>query len=198
MTLRGDPEAALASFELTQTVVLRLARPDDLPKLEWFGQYARYRRLYRTTYADQEQQRRLMLLAVVNEFPIGQIFIHLGGADCGGHRSYGRGYLYALRVLEPFRGQGIGTRLIQCAEEQLLARGLRWAIIAAAKDNPGARRLYERLGYVVYGEDAGHWEYTDDEGRVQHVHEPAWLLHKRLRLRSEEQEVNNEGGAQEC
>jgi len=198
MTLKIDPAAMLATFDLAQVVILRLAHADDLPKLEWFGQFAHYRRLYRTTYADQEQGRRLMLLAVVNEFPIGQIFIHLGEAGCGRQGGCGRGYLYALRVLEPFRGQGIGTRLIQCAEGLLLASGLRRAVIAVAKDNPGARRLYERLGYVVYGEDAGHWEYTDDEGRVQHVHEPAWLLHKRLRAQSGEQEPIDSGGAGGC
>lgn len=199
MTLRSDPEAILATFELKQIVVLRLARSSDLPKLEWFGQYTHYRRLFQTTYEDQQQRRRLMLLAVVNDFPIGQVFIHLGDALCRPQQSsYGRGYLYALRVLEPFRGQGIGTRLIQCAEEQILASGLRWAVIAAAKDNPGARRLYERLGYVVYSEDAGHWDYTDNEGRVQHVHEPAWLLQKRLRVRAAGLKAGNSEGADGC
>lgn len=161
-------------------VHFRAARLDDLPKLEWFGQYAHYRRLFRRTFDEQQRGVRLMLLAEVGGFPVGQVFIHFSNRECRRGQSGARGYLYALRVLDPFQGQGIGSRLIAEAEQVLRARGYRRAVIAAAKDNERARRLYERLGYAVYAEDDGDWDFVDDQGQVQHVHEPAWMMQKQL------------------
>lgn len=157
-------------------VSLREAREDDLPKLEWFGVYTHYRHVYRRTFTDR---RRLMLVADFHDFPIGQVFVYFVGK----RRPIARrriGYLYALRVMTPFQGHGIGTRLIHEAEARLQARDCRWAVIAAAKENIRARQLYERLGYEVYGDDPGRWQYTDHEGRVRDVVEPAWMLRKRL------------------
>ncbi|GAB4571183.1 MAG: GNAT family N-acetyltransferase [Anaerolineae bacterium] len=170
----------LDRFVLQQTVSLQLARPEHLPLLEWFGQFEHYRALYAQTYQEQVQGRRLMVLALVNEFPVGQIFVHL--IDVGRSEAFRRyrGYLYALRVMEPFRRQGIGTRLILQAESLLRERGYRRAMIAVAKDNRPARRLYERLGYVVYGDDPGRWSFVDHTGRVNRVEEPSWLLQKTL------------------
>lgn len=82
--------------------------------------------------------------------------------------------------MEPLQGQRIGTRLILEAEYELIKRGYSWAVIAVAKDNPNARRLYERLGYVVFSDDPGIWHYTDHEGRPCRVEEPAWMLQKAL------------------
>ena len=167
------------AFTLQIEVRLRLAVAEDLPKLEWMGQYIHFRRLYQHTYEDQLAGRRLMIVADFNGFPIGQVFLHLGNADFA-DSPLARGYLYALRVMEPFQRQGIGTRLIDAAETMLRQRGYRWAAIAVAKDNPNARRLYERLGYVVFADDPGRWQYADHEGRIQRVVEPAWMLQKRL------------------
>ncbi len=170
---------AESTFTLQFEVRLRLARREDLPKLEWFGQYTHYRRMYLRTFEEQQRDRRLMLLAVLNDFPVGQIFIHLPDAQPGVPRRH-RGYLYALRVMEPFQRNGIGTRLILAAEAILQERDYQWSVIAVAKENEGARRLYERLGYVVFAEDAGHWHYADHQGTVRSVNEPSWMLQKAL------------------
>ncbi len=176
----GTRQEALATFDVVYDVQLRLATRADLPALEWFGQFTHYRPLFARTFEQQLQGRRLMLLAVVNEFPVGQIFIHLTDAGLPEVQCQRRGYVYALRVLEPFQGQGIGSRLILQAEDTLRERGYRWVVIAVAKTNSGARRLYERLGYVVYGDDPGRWSYVDHRGRIQRVEEPSWMLQKRL------------------
>ncbi len=122
-----------------------------------------------------------MLLADMNGFPVGQVFIdfHAQAASVRARRK--QGYLYALRVLEPFRGRGIGTRLLQSAEAILKGRGYQVAVISVAKDNVRALRFYERMGYAVYAEDAGRWHYTDHLGKVHHVAEPSWMLYKTLR-----------------
>ncbi|MDX2159785.1 MAG: GNAT family N-acetyltransferase [bacterium] len=164
-------------FTLTLHLRFRAARLDDLPKLEWYGQYAHFRNLFRKTFREQQKGRRLMLIAECNQFPVGHIFMQTGS-----EKPYCT-YFYSFRVMEHFRGCGIGTRLIQEAETIALTYGYRRAAIAAAKDNPGARRLYERMGYQVMGEDAGRWSYVDHENRVRHVHEPCWVLEKSLVIR---------------
>lgn len=168
------------AFEVQFDVTLRLAERADLSKLEWFGQFTHYRNVFRHTFADQERGQRLMILADVNGFPVGQIFIHLSDARVREDRRERRGYIYALRVMEPLRGQGIGTRLILRAEELLIEDGYRWVAIAVAKDNPKARRLYERLGYILCSDDPGIWQYEDHQGEMQRVVEPSWVLQKRL------------------
>jgi ribosomal protein S18 acetylase RimI-like enzyme len=172
MALLDNPP--LDTMLLHLPVVLRLATQADLPKLEWFGQYTHFRALFRRTFREQQRGKRLMIVADCNDFPIGQVFIQLVPGD--------RAYLYALRVMEMFRGQGIGSWLIREAEAMAVGRGIYRATIAAAKDNPGARRLYERQGYRVYADDPGYWSYIDHQGRDQSVHEPCWLLEKRLSL----------------
>ena len=44
-------------------VIFRPAERDDLPKLEWYGQYTHFRRVFQRAYEDQVAGRRLMLLA---------------------------------------------------------------------------------------------------------------------------------------
>ena len=82
--------------------------------------------------------------------------------------------------MEMFRGQGIGTRLIQEAEAIIITRNIERVVIAVAKTNPDAKRLYERLGYRIFAEDEGRWHYTDHRGVTHNVHEPCWLLEKFL------------------
>jgi ribosomal protein S18 acetylase RimI-like enzyme len=54
-----------------------------------------------------------------------------------------------LWVDEPLRGQGLGRKLMERAEEQARARGCRYARLTTADyQAPG---FYERLGYHCYG-----------------------------------------------
>src|SRR5947207_15755370 len=104
-------------------VKFRFAEQDDLPKLEWYGQYTHFRHVFQRAYEDQLAGRRLMLLADVNGWPVGQIFIQLETLDdmmVGGGK---RGYFYSLRVMDHLQGQGIGTTLVREAESILISRG---------------------------------------------------------------------------
>ena len=158
-------------FDLTY----RLAEKSDLPKLEWMGEYAHFRNVFQYTYEEQKIGKRLMLVADFNGFPIGQIFVLVKDFWDEEH-----GYLYSLRVMEPFQGMGIGTELIRQAEVIMREHRLDFATIAVARNNPKARRLYERLGYKVYAEDEGRWSYVDHAGTLIDVHEPCWMLEKEL------------------
>ncbi len=167
------------TFQVSLPVIIRIARQDDLPRLEWYGQYAHFRNLFRRAYHEQQLGKRLMLVADCNGFPIGHIFI-LFMKDEGGNK---QAYLYSLRVMEMFQTQGIGTKLMIEAESCIMERGYYHATIAAAKSNHAARRLYERLGYQVFMDDRGEWSYTDHLGVVHHVKEPCWLLQKTMAVR---------------
>lgn len=157
---------------------LRLAVQDDLEKLEWFGQYAHFRNQFRRAYREQQEGRRLMLVADCNDFPVGHLFVQLSSGEPSVADGHTRAYFYAFRVMEMFRGHGIGTALIEEAERQVFERGYDWATIAVAKDNPDAQRLYERLRYRVFRDDAGEWTYRDHNGVIRWVREPCWLMEK--------------------
>ncbi len=160
------------------SIVLRAARADDLEALEWEGEYRRYRVVYQRAYAESLRGRRVLLVAELQGLIIGQIFVQVDSTLAAGRGE--AAYLYALRVRPEYRGRGIGTDLVREAEALLRQRGYARALISVAKDNDAARRLYERLGFEVFGEDAGNWTYIDDQGQVQEVHEPAFLLEKLL------------------
>ncbi len=169
------------AISLQIEVVFRFAERADLPKLEWHGEYTHFRRVFQKAFEDQQAGRRLMLLADLNGWPIGQVFIQLESHDNAFVTPGKRAYLYSLRVMNMFQRHGLGTTLLREAESLLIERDFESVSIAAAKDNPGARRLYERLGFEVITEDSGRWQYIDHEGRTRHVVEPCWILEKQLR-----------------
>lgn len=161
-------------------VSIRTACEQDLPAMEWDGEYRRFRRLYQTAIAEAKMGRRVILVAEVDGSMAGQVFVQLGTSMAILSDGPSTGYFYAFRVRPPYRNRGIGTRLIQVAESEARGRRYRYAAISVAKDNPRARMLYERLGYQVVGEDPGEWSYVDDEGQLRSIREPAYVLEKQL------------------
>lgn len=161
-------------------VLIREAEEDDLRALEWEGRYQHYRRLYRRAMNEAKRGRRILLVAEADEQIVGQIFLQLASARKELADGGSSGYLYAFRVRPDFRNRGIGSMLLDAAEEALRNRSFQRAVIAVARDNEDALRLYERRGYQQFAEDPGKWTYVDHEGRLQHVSEPAYILEKPL------------------
>ena len=60
------------------------------------------------------------------------------------------GYIQTVCVRPDCRGQGLGSSLIRWAEERIF-RDSPNAFICVSSFNPGARRLYERLGFEPVG-----------------------------------------------
>jgi GNAT superfamily N-acetyltransferase len=60
-----------------------------------------------------------------------------------------------LLVADGHRSNGVGTRLLDALEQEARRRGYDRLALAVGTANEGARRLYERLGYV----DAGLGEF---------------------------------------
>jgi ribosomal protein S18 acetylase RimI-like enzyme len=137
--------------------------------LEWFGLFARYRQLYVDTFARSEKGEIVMLVAVVNEFPVGSVWI-----DLVKQREQSTGILYALRVLPPLQNLGIGTRLIAAVEDLLLKRGYKIVELGVDKDNPDAKRLYERLGYRLLRDNLEKWVIVTPNGQT--VQNSLWIV----------------------
>jgi ribosomal protein S18 acetylase RimI-like enzyme len=163
-----------------ETFTIRHVQLNDLPALEWDGQYHHYRAVFQRAFDEAQAGQRVLLLAEAAEAVVGQVFVQLNSSEQQFADGAGRGYIYALRVRSEWRNHGLGSRLVQAAEDELRARGFQTAVIAAGKDNPDARRLYERLGYRVFTEDPGVWYFTDVNGVQQVLEEPCWVMEKSL------------------
>ena len=73
--------------------------------------------------------------------PAGRLYVHRGEAEIR---------IMDIALAPPFRGRGIGTRLLRGLMEEATASG-RSLSIHVELNNP-ARRLYERLGFEPAGE----------------------------------------------
>jgi ribosomal protein S18 acetylase RimI-like enzyme len=176
-----DIEYKLVDFSL-ERIRIRKVQSADLPALEWDGEYIHFRRLYAEAYRRSEIGEAILWVA---EDPIqgivGQLFVHLKSERKELADGRNRAYIYGFRVRPVYRNQGIGTLLLDTSEQDLLQRGFRWTVLNVARDNPDARRLYERRGYRVIGGDPGRWSYIDERGIRRDVVEPAWRMLKDLK-----------------
>ena len=67
-----------------------------------------------------------------------------------GYTGYGWLFTQLLVVPESLRGLGVGTKLMQLAEREAMARGCHGAWLDTFEFQ--ARAFYERIGYVCFGE----------------------------------------------
>jgi GNAT superfamily N-acetyltransferase len=91
-----------------------------------------------------------------------------GSVSIDEHKQFrGLPRLFALDVAPPLRDGGIGTRLIEYVEGELRNRGYAGVYLDVSVENDGARRLYERLGYVQDGQPfVSSWNRYDGEGNL--------------------------------
>ncbi len=74
-----------------------------------------------------------------------------GGRERAGEPEFS-GELYALYVLDEAQGRGHGRQLVRAVVDGLRETGLPNMIVWVLRDNPNARRFYERLGGVFVRE----------------------------------------------
>jgi ribosomal protein S18 acetylase RimI-like enzyme len=165
-----------APFTLSAPLTIRLCRADDLPALEWFGLFTEHREIIRETFESQERGEAVILVADLNGFPAGQVWINLTLK-----KAEATGALWAVRVLPCLQNLGIGARLMTAAEQLLAERGYTGVELGVEKDNPGARRFYERLGYRLTGIAQGEYQYTTPDGTPAMMPIDEWILRKELR-----------------
>lgn len=166
---------ALDKMRVEFEVTIRPCTEEDLPKLEWFGQFTEHREIFYQTFERHRKGTALMLVAEANRFPAGQVWINFKKS-----RESSIGVIWALRVLGPFQGHGIGTRLINAAERELRERGVEEAEIGVETHNHRAAQLYERLGYRIADRSLDEYSFTTPDGTRMTVPVDQWLLRKNL------------------
>lgn len=110
----------------------------------------------------------VLLVARLDERPVGDVFLACHPADEPEVRRLLPGVprLVHLEVDGRLWRHGIGTALIRAGEDSARRLGHRRLALGVGVDNPGARRLYERLGYADWGHGTvvGTWQDRDHEG----------------------------------
>ncbi len=171
---------------LLQAQIRQLVK-EDLPGLEWEGEYIHFRRLFQDAYRLARMGNAVLWVATLpgaaeeGERMIGQVFVQLNSASLHLADGYSRAYLYSFRVRPELRSLGLGSLILETAEKDVFNRGFSKTLLNCGKDNPNARRFYERHGYRVVGSEPGEWSYFDHEGVRRFVSEPAWRMEKQLR-----------------
>ncbi len=119
-----------------EQVRIRPCRARDLDHFDVFG-------TGHVPYCYEEFARstvEILLAVSEDDQPVGKIHVHFEHRD-------GAVWLEAAAVAKPFRDRGIGTSLVRAAEALAGERGYGTVELGVEDSNPGARRLYERLGY---------------------------------------------------
>ncbi len=173
-------ETCTRDAEWLSQVKIRYLEEEDLPGLEWEGEFHHFRRVYAEAYKRHQAGLSVLWVAELNGIMIGQVFIQLicdrpelaNGED--------RAYLYSFRVRPEYRSMGIGARMMEAVEDDLRERGFQWTTLNVARENRRAQRLYLRQGYRISAPEAGQWSYQDEAGMWHHMVEPAWRMQKRL------------------
>lgn len=166
---------------LETQVIIRKLRREDLPQLEWGGELAHFRNIFAAVYQQYTNGDAIVWVA---ELPgvgvVAQVFIQLTSHRNELANGNFRAYLFGFRVQDIYQNQGIGTRMLRRAEEDLRAKNFQLLTLNVSQDNSDAIRLYERLGYRIVGVEPGQWSYIDHLGKRIFVDEPAYRMEKHL------------------
>lgn len=112
---------------------------------------------------------------------IGELYAFLNLDDRDFADGKDRAYLCAFRIRRQYRGQGLGTRLMEQALADLKDRGFKTVTIGVNKDEPENIRLYERL---VFFERVKECHYDpcglDEKDQPEYDEEGWWLLARQL------------------
>ena len=107
------------------------------------------------------------------------MFLNLDDHDLADGKSIA--YLCAFRVKKEYRGQGLGTWMMQTALADLKEKGFQHATIGVSPDEPKNVELYHRLGFVMKVKTCYYDPCGLDEHRQPEYDEKGWwLLSKEL------------------
>jgi ribosomal protein S18 acetylase RimI-like enzyme len=160
--------------EVMVPLTVRDLTREDLPACAWSGSATHLASIARAL--ERAQHGEVEYLAVC---PPSNLPVAIGGID---YTPYpGAGTLWQLAVYRALQSCGIGTLLIEAAEQRIRARGLYRAELAVEECNPRARALYERLGYVAYGSEPEAWDEEGEDGSLRRYETVCTLMRKELR-----------------
>lgn len=157
-------------------VIVRPCAAGDLARLEWDGLFTHHREILERTFREHLEGKQVMLVADLDRDPIGQAWIDLRRAA-----DRQTAVFWAIRVHPSRQRYGIGSRLLETAEQIASDRGFAFAELSVDVANSRARAWYERAGFSVRRRVAHSYSYTTPEGHaVTHAQE---LIEMRKELR---------------
>ena len=170
----------ISPSDLAKVSIRRMTR-EDLPALEWNGEFRHFRNVYKSVYHRMQQGGADAWVAESAQGEIiGQVFLQYMSDRPELADGWNRAYLYSFRIKPLYRSRGLGTRMLSVLEDALIARHYHHVTLNVARDNPDAIRLYKRQGFQIIAEEPGIWSYIDHEGQWQTVIEPSWRMEKKL------------------
>ncbi|MCL4490150.1 MAG: GNAT family N-acetyltransferase [Chloroflexi bacterium] len=119
---------------------------------ETFAVWHKPREQYEKYFAEQQQDRRVVVLAVSRERVVGYVTV-VWDSDYAEFRRQGIPEIVDLNVIDEHQGRGIGRRLIGAAE-QIARRRQKTRIGISVEQSPAyvvPNRLYPQLGFVPDG-----------------------------------------------
>lgn len=165
------PRTAGSVVELA--VSIRDLTEADLPRLGWSGSALHVQRV-----AEQLERARAGVVDYLVACVPSGASVGKGGIDY--EERPGAGSLTQFAVHGLVQSCGIGSALISVAEDRIRARGLTRAEIDVEVDNPRARALYERLGYVAYDTQPAGWDQQLPDGTITWYETTCVQLRKQL------------------
>lgn len=106
--------------------------------------------LHHQTFADEEVSHRYILEALKDPDSLLYMLLKEGQVIgvCTVDMSGKCNYLYGLAIAEVYRGQGYGSYLAKSVVNQVIEQNDKEFQIAVEDDNVGAKRLYEKIGFI--------------------------------------------------
>jgi ribosomal protein S18 acetylase RimI-like enzyme len=163
-------------IEVVLPLTIRDLTLEDLPACSWSGSPT-----HLVSVARALERVRVGEVDYLAVCPPSGVPVALTGVDYS--KAPGAGTLWQLEVHGALRSCGIGTLLIRAAEERIRGRGLDRAELGVEDSNPRARALYERLGYVAFGQEAVAWDQEGPDGAISRYETICTLMRKRLAVR---------------
>jgi GNAT superfamily N-acetyltransferase len=159
--------------DLTIPIEIRDLRMADLENLRWSGGPSHLKaiavQLDRVTAGLAEY----LVACSPSGLPVGKLGIDYASRPDAG-------LIHQVAVQEMLQSCGIGTLLMQAAEERIRDHGRTHAELGVERHNPRARALYERLGYVAYGAEPEEWDDDQPDGSVVRYRTICTLMRKRI------------------
>lgn len=158
---------------VTMPVTVRALLPQDVAACTWSGSATHLRHVRRELTRAASGEVDYLAVCTPMDMPVA-----IGGIDY--EVAEEAGTLWQLAVLPALQSCGLGTLLVRAAEQRIRHRGLRRAELAVEEDNPRARALYERLGYVAYDRKPDAWDVEGPDGSIRRHQTMCVLMRKSL------------------
>jgi ribosomal protein S18 acetylase RimI-like enzyme len=159
------------STEVPRTLEIRPARPEDLRALVALEEATfDYDRLSRRNFQWMQKRANAALLVATPVLPEGEAPAEteiVGYALVLFHRGTSLARLYSIAVADSARGQRLGARLLEAAEEEAETRGAVYLRLEVRADNATAIQLYVSRGYVPFERVVGYYGQNGDALRFE-------------------------------